>query len=113
MRYTKKKAVKNASTKRLPSPRLSTIKMVENSLKNMNDSVIKVSGLKKILPKQVNHNTLIEILDYLQKSNKILFSAKGIVWLVNDSPKMRAQLRKSYDYDDIISEFKRRGLLKS
>ncbi|MFH0870332.1 MAG: hypothetical protein V1866_04725 [archaeon] len=110
MNKTKKKPTK---AKHIPSPRLSTIRMVEDALENMDDSIIKVSKLKKILPKQVNHNTLIEVLDYLEKSNKILFSVKGIVWLVNDSPKWKEAIRKSHNYDDIIADLKRRGLLKT
>ncbi len=95
------------------SPRLNTILMVENALENMDDSIIKVSQLKKKLPKQINHSTLLNILDYLQKSNKILISVKGIVWLVNDNPKFQEALRKAHDYDEIIADFKRRGLLTS
>jgi sulfur transfer complex TusBCD TusB component (DsrH family) len=107
---SKRKTIK---AKHVPSPRLSTVKMVENSLENMDDSIIKVSKLKKILPKQVNHNTLMEVLDYLEKSNKILFSSKGIIWLVNDSPKFQEAIRKSHNYDDIIADLKKRGLLRS
>jgi hypothetical protein len=106
----KKKAEKSKASQ---SPNLKTILMVEDALENMDDSIIKVSKLKKILPKQVNHNTLIEILDYLQKNNKILISVKGIVWLVNDNPKFQEALRKAHDYDEIIADFKRRGLLRS
>lgn len=71
------------------SPTLNTILMVEKALKEMPDSVIKISELKRILPKQVNHNTLKNILGYLQESNKILISVKGVVWIHNDSPKLR------------------------
>jgi len=53
------------------APTLNTIIMVENTLKNMNESAVKISKLKTRLPKQVNHNTLMIILDYLEKSNKI------------------------------------------
>jgi hypothetical protein len=110
MAQKKKKAKKSKFSH---SPNLKTILMVEDALENMDDSIIKVSKLKKILPKQVNHNTLIEILDYLQKNNKILINAKGIVWLVNDNPKFQEALRKAHDYDEIIADFKRRGLLTS
>ncbi|NCS71428.1 MAG: hypothetical protein GW780_04680, partial [Candidatus Aenigmarchaeota archaeon] len=37
-------------------PTLNTVIMVEEALKNMDESVITVAGLKKILPKQINHN---------------------------------------------------------
>ena len=40
------------------SPTLNTVLMVEEALKNMENSVITIAELKKILPKQVNHNML-------------------------------------------------------
>jgi hypothetical protein len=66
----------------LTSPRLNTILMVEDVLKNHNDSSVSVAELKKLLPKQVNHNTLKVILEYLENSNKIAVSMKGITWLL-------------------------------
>jgi hypothetical protein len=108
-----KSKTKTKKEKHITSPRLSTILMVENALENMDDSVIKVSKLKKILPKKINHNTLLTVLDYLQKNNKIYMSVKGITWLVNDSPKWKEAIRKSHNYDDIIADLKRRGLLKT
>ncbi len=62
-------------------PTLATIKMVEEALKNMPGSVMKIPELKKALPKQVNHNVLIEILEYLEEKNNIVMSIKGITWL--------------------------------
>jgi len=70
------------------SPRLETIQMVEKSLEEMEYSEITIAKLKKILPKQVNHNTLITILEYLQKSNKIYMSVRGITWIYNNSPEI-------------------------
>jgi hypothetical protein len=69
-------------------PNLNTILMVEDTLKNMDYSVIKISKLKKILPRQVNHNTLMQIIEYLEESNKILFGSKGITWTYNPGQKM-------------------------
>jgi hypothetical protein len=89
------------------SPNLKTIMMVENFLKNMDESLIKVSQLKKKLPKKVNHNTLMNVLDYLDKSNKILFNARGIVWIVNDSPKLREAIRKASTYEEILAKINR------
>ena len=63
------------------SPTLRTIKMVEETLKNMDESLITVAELKKILPRKVNHNTLIEILEYLEENGKIYVSVKGITWV--------------------------------
>jgi len=47
------------------------------------------TDLKKKLPKQINHNILKLILEYLEKSNKIAFSLKGITWVYNSNPNLR------------------------
>ena len=71
------------------SPTLNTVLMVEDVLKNVNESVITIAELKRKLPKQVNHNTLMIILDYLEKSNKILVSLRGITWIYNTNENMK------------------------
>jgi len=76
------------------SPTLNTVLMVEETLKNMDESVIKVAGLKKILPKQVNHNTLMTILEYLEKSNKIYVGLKGVCWIYNTNSNLRKAIRE-------------------
>ncbi|MFH1307379.1 MAG: hypothetical protein ABIH72_00830 [archaeon] len=70
-------------------PTLNTVIMVENVLKKMNESVIKIAELKRKLPKQINHNTLMLILKYLEESNKILVTIDGITWIHNPNPNLR------------------------
>ena len=65
------------------SPTLNTVIMVEETLKNMEGSIITIAELKRRLPKQVNHNVLKIILEYLEASNKIAVSLKGITWIYN------------------------------
>jgi len=77
------------------SPTLNTILMVEDTLKNMDDSAITLAKLKKILPRQVNHNTLIKILDYLQDNGKIFIGTKGITWTYNPNPNLQREVRES------------------
>jgi len=71
------------------SPTLNTVLMVEHTLQTMNESLITVADLKKILPKQINHNTLMTILTYLEAGNKIAVSLKGITWIHNTNPRLR------------------------
>jgi len=71
------------------SPTLNTVLMVEETLKNMNESVITVAELKLKLPRQVNHNTLKIILEYLELSNKILVTMRGITWIHNPNPNLQ------------------------
>ena len=70
-------------------PTLNTVLMIEDTLKNMDESVISVADLKRKLPRQVNHNTLMVILQYLEESNKIAVTLKGITWIHNTNPKLR------------------------
>jgi hypothetical protein len=64
----------------LHSPRLATVLMVEKTLADAKQ-VIKVAELKRQLPRQVMHATLLQILDYLQQSGKILITTKGVLWV--------------------------------
>ncbi|MHB1830593.1 MAG: hypothetical protein ACYCO0_04335 [Candidatus Micrarchaeaceae archaeon] len=61
------------------SPTLNTVLMVEQTLRDSKE-VIKISELKRRLPRKVMHATLLEILNYLQESGKILITTKGVVW---------------------------------
>ncbi len=79
------------------APTLNTVIMVERTLRNMNESVIKIADLKRRLPKQVNHNTLKLILEYLEESNKIAVSIRGITWIHNTNPKLRMAIQKGFE----------------
>ena len=79
------------------SPTLNTVLMVEETLKNMDESVITIAKLKKILPKQVNHNTLKIILLYLEYSNKIAVTLKGITWIHTTNPQLRKAISKGLE----------------
>jgi len=79
------------------SPTLNTVLMVEHTLQNMNESVIKISEIKKHLPKQINHNTLMIILTYLEASNKIAVSLKGITWIHNTNPRLRKAISEGLE----------------
>jgi hypothetical protein len=65
-------------------PTLNTILMVEDVLKKSKEKfkqeVVSIAELKKQLPRQVNHITLMTILEYLEKSKKIEVTLKGISW---------------------------------
>ncbi len=77
------------------SPTLTTVLMVEETLKNAGE-VINLAELKRRLPRKVMHQTLIQILDYLQFSGKIVIGTKGILWVFSE--------RKE------LEELKRRGI---
>ena len=77
------------------APNLNTVIMVENVLKEQ--ATIKVSELKKLLPRQVNHNTLKTILEYLEESNKIAVSLKGITWIHTNNKALQKAISKGLE----------------
>jgi len=79
------------------APTLNTVIMVEHTLQNAEDSVVTVAELKRLLPRQVNHNTLMTILSYLEESNKIAVSLKGITWIHNPNPNLRKAIAKGME----------------
>ena len=78
-------------------PTLNTVIMVEQTLKKIDGSIIKISELKRKLPRQVNHNTLILILKYLEESNKILVTLSGITWIHNTNSNLRKALNQGIE----------------
>ena len=62
--------------------------MVEDTLQKA-DSLISVAELKRKLPKQVMHQTVIAILDYLAYSGKIVFSDDKVLWTFNPQSKLK------------------------
>ncbi len=79
----------------LHSPTLNTILMVEAVLEDDEGAYLSIPELKKRLPKQVNHNTLMQILAYLEESNKIGVSLKGITWSHNINPELKKRLERT------------------
>jgi len=77
------------------APNLNTVIMVEQVLKARGN--LTVPELKKQLPKQVNHNTLKTILIYLEESNKIAVSMKGITWIHNTNKRLQKEVAQGLE----------------
>jgi len=74
------------------SPNLNTVIMVEETLKNC--GLIKIPELKRKLPKKVMHQTLLQILDYLQMSGKVIIGTKGILWIFTERKELDELIRR-------------------
>lgn len=75
-------------------PNLRTVLIVEKIIQE-SDTVVSKAELKRRLPTQIMHQTLNIILEYLEHSGKIMMGSKGITWINNPSPKLKALLRKA------------------
>ncbi len=78
------------SVKRYPN--LSTVIMVEEFLKKHRDFPLKVSEIKCKVPKQIMHQTLLVILEYLWRSGKIMYGPKGVQWIYAEPEHLKKML---------------------
>jgi len=78
------------------SPTLNTVIMVERTLKEANE-VMSIAELKKRLPKQVMHQTLMQVIDYLQLSGKIIIGTKGILWIFTERKELNSLIKKGFE----------------
>ena len=70
------------------SPKLNTVLMVEETLKKSGE-VITIPELKRILPKQIMHQTLMIIIDYLEYSGKIVVDDNKVLWAFKPQSKLK------------------------
>tara|TARA_Y100000031_G_scaffold157028_1_gene215141 strand:- start:3294 stop:3599 length:306 start_codon:yes stop_codon:yes gene_type:complete len=86
---------KNHKIKRYPN--LSTVLMVEDFLKRNRDVPITITELKQKLPKQIMHQTLKIILEYLFKSGKIIYCPKGIQWIYSEPEHLKMMMKNTLE----------------
>lgn len=80
--------IKNREYSVQRSPTLNTVMMVEDMLKNA-EGVLSVAELRRKLPKQVMHQTLMAVLDYLDYSGKIAFHDNKVLWVFKEKSRLR------------------------
>ncbi len=73
-------------------PNLNTVLMVEDFLKKHRDLPISLAELRRKLPKQVMHQTLKVILEYLWQSGKIIYGPKGIQWIYSEPKHLKEMM---------------------
>jgi hypothetical protein len=76
-------------------PRLDTVMMIEDAIRSAKEYPTKAELLRR-LPKKVMYQTFNLVLEYLQRSNKIIVTKDGrIVWVFADNKKLRRLLAES------------------
>ena len=82
-------------TQILHYPRLDTVMMIEETIRKAGEYQTK-KELWQSLPKSVMYQTFNLVLEYLEKSNKILIDKDGsIVWIAADNEKLKKLLKES------------------
>ena len=90
--FTKTEMIETKNHKTRRYPNLNTVLMVEEFLKNHRDIPLKISELRKKLPRQIMYPTLKIILDYLQISGKIIIGTKGVQWIYTEPKHLRKMI---------------------
>ena len=70
------------------SPTLNTVLMVEETLIKAGE-VLTIGKLKRMLPKQVMHQTLMAVIDYLEYSGKIVVYDDKVLWTFKPQSKLK------------------------
>ena len=70
------------------SPTLNTVVMVEDTLRKAGE-VLTIGKLKRVLPKQVMHQTLMAVIDYLEYSGKIIVHDDKVLWAFKPQSKLK------------------------
>jgi len=97
LEFTKNEMIEKNSHRIKRYPNLNTVIMVEDFLKKNRDIPIKITELKQKLPKQVMHQTLQIILEYLFNSGKIIYGPKGIQWIFSEPEHLKKMMENTLE----------------
>ena len=75
-------------------PQLDSILMVEKVIQEMKAYPTKME-LWQSLPKKMQYQTFKLILDYLEKSNKIMFDENKIIWIFPNNKKLNELIQRA------------------
>src|SRR3989344_4921943 len=84
-------------TEVLHYPNLKTVLMVEKVLRSAETAITRTE-LKEKLPKEIMHQTLNLILQYLEERGMLADTHKGIIWLYNPSLKLNRAISKGAEH---------------
>jgi len=97
LEFKETELVKRGDHKVRRYPNLNTVLMVEDFFKTHRDMPLKLSEIKKQLPKQVMHETLKVILEYLWRSGKIIYGPKGVQWIYSEPEHLSKMLEDTLE----------------
>ena len=97
LRLAKTELMEKKEHKIVRYPNLTTVLMVEKTLKKNRAAPMSLPELKRQLPNQVMHQTLKIILAYLWKSGKIIYGPRGMQWIYSEPAHLNKMLANSLE----------------
>ncbi len=76
------------------APTLRTVIMVEETIRGLTTtSAASIADIKRSLPKQVNHNALMSVLAYLERTHSIKVTLHGVSWIKKGTVRSEKQVQ--------------------
>lgn len=97
LKFTKTEMIEKKDHKTIRYPNLNTVLMVEDFLKEHRDIPLKISEIKEKLQKQVMHQTLKIILEYLFRSGKIMYGPRGVQWIYSEPEHLKKMFENTLE----------------
>ena len=97
LKITKEELIEKKDRKILRYPNLNTVLMVEDFLEKHRDMPMQISEIRSGLPKQVMHQTLKIILEYLWRSGKIIYGPRGVQWIYSKPEHLKKMMEDSLE----------------
>jgi hypothetical protein len=95
--FTPNEMIEQDSKHKTRYPTLHTVLMVEDFLKQHRDLPMKISELRMKLPRQVMHQTLKVVLEYLWTGGKIIYGPKGVQWIYTEPEHLKRMMENSLE----------------
>ncbi len=95
--FTKTELIERNGKRTKRYPNLSTVLMVEDFLRAHRSLPLKISEIKRKIPKQIMHQTLLIILEYLWRSGKIIYGPRGVQWIYSSPEHLKNMLENSLE----------------
>lgn len=97
LKLRKTEVIEMANRKIKRYPNLTTVLMVEDFLQKHRDIPLKLSEVKRSLPKKIMHQTLQVVLEYLWKSGKVLYGPRGIQWIYSEPSHLKSMFEDTLE----------------
>ena len=97
LQFTNAELIEKKYHKTMRYPNLNTVLMVEDFLKEHRNMPMTISEIKEKLPKQVMHQTLKLILEYLFSSGQIIYGPRGIQWIYSEPEHLKKMFENTLE----------------
>ena len=86
------------------SPSLSDLLLLEETLQNIDDSVITITALIKLLKNKIHKEKILILIHYLEDKNRIAVTSKGVTWIHTTSPLLHKEISTGLEQSKLTKQ---------